>query len=49
MRMTYMPMQDEQRRDTSIQKEHLVQLKKIETQLSTITGNKLKEEDTNED
>lgn len=45
--MTYIPMQTEQLRDRDIQEAHTLLLRKIETHLSIVTGEELKEEDVN--
>jgi len=47
--VTYIPMQNEQLRDRDLQRRQLTVLKKIETHLSHITDEEIKEEDTNVD
>lgn len=45
--MTYIPMQDAQREDISIQQQQLILLRIIAYHLGTVTGEVLKEDDLN--
>jgi len=45
--MTYIPMQEAQREDISIQQEQLAALRVIAAQLAEVTGNEIKEDEVN--